>query len=159
MAWIKLGTTTLGSAGDSMAITDLTAKKFNQFLWHDLSSGNTSTSIRFNANSNAVYSHRNSGNGGADSTQVSQTIIDEPLDYANDRMNIHYVCSISGEEKLGMMWEVTRGTAGATAAPNRAEMVYKFVPSPDADITQISYTNDQSGDYDTSSNLSALGTD
>jgi hypothetical protein len=36
MAWGKNGTPlTLGSALDDMDITDLTATKFNQFLWYN----------------------------------------------------------------------------------------------------------------------------
>jgi hypothetical protein len=34
MAWNKLGTTTLGSAGDDLDITSMTANKFNQFMVH-----------------------------------------------------------------------------------------------------------------------------
>lgn len=160
MAWEKNGTPdTLGSAGDTMQITDLTAKIFNVFLWHAIASGSISQSTRFNANSNSVYALRESGNGAGDTTKVSQTIIDSPLDFNADKFTVDYVCSISGEEKLGIRHTVFRQPVGAGNAPFRQELVYKFVPSPDADITGISFINDQSGSYDTDSNLSALGTD
>ncbi|MBL4817993.1 MAG: hypothetical protein JKY15_02000 [Deltaproteobacteria bacterium] len=159
MGWAKNETVTLTVAGDVMQITDLTAKKFNMFLIHSIASGNISHSIRYNNNSNSVYAQRNASNGGGDGTQVSQTIIDEPLAYANDKFEVQYVCSISGEEKLMMADRILGGTIGSANAPNRGEMVAKFVPSPDAGITRIDNINDQSGDYGVDSNISALSTD
>ena len=47
----------------------------------------------------------------------------------------------------------------ASNAPRRGEIVSKFVPSPDSDITRIDFHNGGSGSYNTDSNLSALGTD
>lgn len=159
MAWAKNGNPdTLTVAGDIVNITDLTAKNFNQFMFHDVTSGNTSHSLTFNNNSNTVYAHRSSLNGNADITQVNQPNIDEPNAFASDKFSIHYVISTSGEEKLGIQFISFANAPGAGNAPFRVEMVYKFVPSPDADITRIDFINDQTGDYAIGSNLSALGT-
>jgi len=162
MAWAKNGTpTTLGSAGDDLDITDLTAKKFNQFLFHGLVTGAGSGrgNETFNNNTNSVYAQRSSNNGAADATYTSQAtwFHDNQND---DEFKIIYLCSISGEEKLGIYFHVYYGAAGAGTAPIREGFVGKFVPSPDADITRIDINNDvASFDFDTSSNLSALGTD
>ena len=54
-------------------------------------------------------------------------------------------------------WHITRGGAGAGSSPNRSQFAGKFVQN--AQFTQITNTNDQSGDFDTSSNLTILGSD
>ena len=159
MAWAKSGTTTLGSAGDDLDITSITANKFNQVLGHHINSGDKAVNITFNDNTNSVYSRRKSFNGGSDSTAVSATKFDINLNGAANEFFISYVSSISGEEKLILLWNVDTNTAGAANAPTRHEWVGKFVPSPDADITRIDTNNTGSGNYDTDSNLSVLGSD
>ena len=162
MTWSKNGTSsTLGSAGDVMTISDLAVNKFNVILDHELATGNIdNANWTFNNNTSSVYAFRHSKNGAADGSSSSQPYILYNIgDGAWDRHIIGYVCSISGEEKLVIMFGVGGNTAGAGTAPDRIEQVGRFAPSPDADITRIDNTNLGTGDYDTSSNLSALGSD
>lgn len=160
MAWQTNGTPdTLAFTADTLTIPDLTPVKFNVFLSHNLFVTSTTNDWTFNNNTNSVYAQRGSQNGAADSTQVTQPNVKLDLLFASDLFTIHYTFSESGEEKLGMWWQNFGNTAGAGTAPMRQELVYKFVPSPDADITRIDVTNIESGSYDTDSNLSALGTD
>ena len=160
MAWGKAGSTTLGSAGDDLDITSMTANKFNQFLWHKIASSDAVGSMTFNNNANSVYARRRSTNGGTDSTLVSQAAILYDIGDVNDEFVIGYICSISGEEKLILAFHNNRQATGSGSAPSRGEYTAKFVPSPDADITRIDFNNTTgSGSYDTSSNLSALGSD
>jgi len=160
MAWTKNGTPlTLGSTADDLDITDLTAKKFNVFLIHLIQTGAANLRQTFNDNTNSVYARRVSYRGGTDSTSVSQANLDIDIDENNDEFHIQYCCSISTEEKLGIGWVITRSTAGAGTFPDRQEYVYKFVPSPDADVTRIDLNNTSAGSYDTNTNISALGTD
>lgn len=163
LAWSKNGTPdTLSGTADVMNITDLTAKKFNQYMHHAYPDTNNLTyDLTFNSNTNTVYATRHSTNGGADSTSTSQTHIslDDGANLRNT-FSVNYLISISGEEKLTITFMMFAGAAGATTAPDRKEQVGKFVPSPDADITSIAIDNSGgTGDYDTGSNLSALGTD
>lgn len=162
MAWSKNGTPdTLGSVGDTLTISDLTAKKFNLFLQHSpYDTSYVNPSITYNNNTNSVYAGRYSYNGGTDGTYTSRA--NQILDgsgTADDKFFIGYTISISGEEKLSIIHYMNGGTAGAGNAPNRTENVWKFVPSPDADITRMDTTNLSAGSYDTDSNLSVLGTD
>ncbi len=159
MAWAKNGTSnTLGSAGDDMDITDLTAYKFNQFLSHIIPTGAMNANTTFNNNSNSVYAWRISHDGGADTTATSETKFNQ--DFGTPPIfNVMNVVSISGEEKLIILHNVLQNTAGAGTAPRRSEMFVKFVPSPDADITRIDINNNDSGSFDTDSNLSAIGSD
>jgi len=163
MVWAKNGTPdTVSIATQPLSISDLTAKKFNVFLAHTLNSG-TASGLRedFNNNSNTVYALRRSNNGGTDSTSTSlAALYISGGGVSGDEMfTINYVCSISGEEKLVIGFTVERDTAGASNDPERQEYVGKFVPSPDADITQVDMFDAGAGNYSTGSNLSALGTD
>jgi hypothetical protein len=159
MAWAKNGTPDTLTGTGSPEITDMTAKKFNMFMMHNIDpSGSAAQDITFNANTNSVYAVRKNLNGGADGTDVSGTAIQVGIGTAVPGMMISYFCSIDGEEKLGVLWYCEQGTAGAGNAPLRREYVYKFVPSPDVGITGIKL--DMAGNtYAIGSNLSALGTD
>lgn len=161
MAWQKNGTPdTLGSAGDVMSITDLTALKFNVFLVHAPNTVNTiNLKYTFNNNTNSVYARRTGENGAADFTNINQANLVLGVGASIDVFGVKYFCSIPGEEKLLLGWSVSALTLGAGTAPTREEQAGKFVPSPDADITRIDVTNTEAGDYTTDSNLSALGTD
>lgn len=160
MVWKKNGTPlTLGSALDDIDITDLTAKKFNVFLNHNIHSGSCTEDKNFNNNSNSVYAQRRDNAHGGDVTATSQTTISTLGGEPDDRFEVIHGCSISGEEKLFIGSTTRRATAGAGTAPSNSEWVAKFVPSPSADITRIDIHNSDAGSYDTNSNLSAFGTD
>ena len=160
MAWAKNGTPdTLTSSGDVMTISDLTAKKFNQVMFYvSQTGGDIRKHIFFNNNSNSVYAERTEENGGTDAT-VTSSVWHNVLSHAGNEFYIMYNVSISGEEKLSISDIVGQNTAGAANVPTRKNHVLKFVPSPDADITRIDCTNDNTGSYASDSNLSALGTD
>ena len=64
MAWAINGTPdTLTVAGDVLTISDLTALKFNQFLFHGLSSGAIAANVTFDNNSNTDYALRENTDG------------------------------------------------------------------------------------------------
>ena len=164
MAWAKNGTpNTLGSAGDDIDIIDLTAYKFNVFLSHTFATAvnNATPKITFNNNSNSVYAYRYSVNGVSDVTVPSQTRFLTNIGHTKwgDQLEVMYFCSISGKEKLGIVFDFWGEDPGAGYAPERGEIVVKFVPSPDADITRIDFNNTDSGDFPIGSNLTAIGTD
>ena len=159
MVWGKAGSTTLSSSGDDLDITSMTASTFNQFMIHKITSGDSGLTQTLNNNTNSVYARRKSANGATDFTATSEANVNSSDTTTTDMFIVEYVCSISGEEKLGIKNYMDYGATGAGTAPDRMEIVYKFVPSPDADITRIDFTNGNSGSYDTSSNISALGSD
>lgn len=163
MAWAKNGTPdTLTSAGDTMTISDLTASEFNVLLIHKIGAGtNANMLLRGNNDSGNNYAQRYSTDGAADGTNGSNSTGFLQFNYNNnvDTFGIAYVCSISGEEKLGMSWGTDQNSAGAGNAPSRREDVGKYVPSPDADITRFDVHNTNAGDYASGSNLTALNGD
>ena len=160
MVWAKNGTPdTLTGTGDTMTISDLTAYKFNFFLVHKIASGIAQLNTTFNNNTNSVYTSRFSEDGATDSTETSKPDIYCLTTNGNyENFGTLYVISISGEEKLIINNTITAPT-GAGSAPSRLEIVSKFVPSPDADITRIDMSNAGAGDYAVDSNLSAIGAD
>jgi len=157
MAWAKAGTTTLGSAGDDLDITSMTANKFNQFLVHTLNTGGTSKhNFTFDNNDNTDYARRRSYNGAADSTDTSQVQIEYLGDEASDRFEVIYGSNITSEEKLNIHFAITGSTV-----PNRAEAVSKAdITTNSGQYTRIDCNNTGgSGDFDTGSNISALGSE
>ena len=159
MAWAKNGTSnTLGSAGDDMDITDLTEQKFNVYLSHTIASGDIGVQLTFNNVGGTSYADRNSVDGGADGTNTSGSNIGASGGGATgDGFAVMYVADISGEEKLLIGNNVQSNTAGAATAPRRKEFVGKT--SATTAITRIDESNAETGSYDTSSNLSAIGSD
>ena len=160
MAWAKNGTpATLGSAGDTITISDLTANTFNVFLGNTLASGTKRPDVQFNSDTGSNYASRYSQNGGSDGTGTSLTATYlQTYNTAVPDFTIQYVINISAEEKLIIGNAVQAATTGAGTAPNRMETASKWA-NTSAQITTVTFTNPESGDFDTSSNLSALGTD
>ena len=163
MAWAKNGTPdTLTSTGDSLIISDLTAKTFNVLIGHVVSSSTDINRLsRFNSDTGSLYANRYSSNGGADATSASgDTMFTNSTGAQYNEFGIAYFISISGEEKLLISHACgDSASTGAGTAPDRRETVSKYVPSPDADITTINGLNSDVGDYIADSNISAFGTD
>jgi len=161
MVWQKLGSDTLGSAGDTLTVTGFEAKKFMQTLFHTIASGAINVFWQYNNDTGSNYADRWSLNGGSDGTDINQSANwgYQSSSSDDDTFDVNYVCSISGEEKLTITFVVDSGGTGAGNAPNRVELAQKYVPSPDADITEVDVFNTGTGDYDTNSNTSILGTD
>lgn len=161
MAWQKNGTPeTLGSSGSSLTISDLVSVIFNVNLIHLLASGAIQHKMRLGSgsvDSGANYTWRRSGNGGADGTGTSVNEINANQSTA-DIFVISYAINISSEEKLVIGSTSEQGTAGAANAPSRMEFVGKWVNTSNQ-YDHLNIFEDNTGSFDTDSNLSALGTD
>ena len=162
MAWGKAGSTTLASAGDDLDVT-FTASKFNQILVSQYATGgNVSAAFTMNNDGGSLYAQRLSENSGAEFSNGSQTSVYNYMSSAGtrDRLLVQNFVSISGEEKLGISHLVTNGTIGAGTAPQRQELVYKYVPADLTDaITRVDEYNASAGSFDTDSNITVLGSD
>ena len=163
MAWAKNGTpNTLSGTSDDIDITDLTAKKFNQFLLHDIPSGSVNGFVTYDNNGNTDYAYRRNENGQTppETTGTSKSSTRWHFDGANDNFIICYSCNIDSEEKLDIIHTVTRNSAGAANAPSRHEIVSKVDTTTNTgQYTRIDINNTDVGDFNTNSNLSAIGTD
>ena len=160
MAWSKNGTTTLSSAGDTVTVSSLTASDFNVFLFHGLSSGAITINLNMDNNSASDYALRENTNGTGESTKTNLTTLEALLQTSSsDGFVVMYCANIDGEEKLLISNSIRNNTAGASNAPNRREIVGKCDTTTNSgQFTRIDANNSGAGDYDTDSNLSALGT-
>ena len=159
MAWIKSGTTTLGSAGDELQVSGLSSNQFNIILDHIFSSGNAVKKLNFNNDgvAGSSYAYRRSPNGASDSTSTSTGYIDIWHNQTDDHFGLTYLFADSSEEKLLMFFMCSNGGTGAGNAPNRREVAGKEVTN-DA-LTQVDIDNDSTGDFAADSNISAIGSD
>ena len=159
MAWNKLGTTTLGSAGDTITVSGMTTSKFKILLAHTLDTGGAIyQGLQFNSDTTNDYAVRKSYNGGADATfgTVGQMQFMGNA-FASDIFGLGYLVDINGEEKLFIGFSVAENAAGAATAPTREEQADKYIEG--ADITAANLNNTSAGDYATNSNLSVIGSD
>ena len=162
MAWAKLGSDTLTSGGTSLDIVSFTSSKFNQFLCHDVGTSSQSVLWQFGGSGSVDtgnnYAHRYNQDGGTDGTQNTRNNIwAYQAGTDDDRFIIFYSINIAGEEKLFIGNSVTFNGAGASVAPNRCEEVGKWVNTSVQYDTVKAFSN--SGNMDTDSNLSVLGSD
>ena len=140
MAWAKEGSDTLESANSALEVTsnDL---KFNVILSHHFAdSGSMQQLLRFNDSSATDYAYRRSENGGGDTTGTNATFIGGFHPQSPDGFVVCYVSNISGKEKLALCWGVGK---------------YDITTS----LTQFDLDVSVASNFDTDSDLSALGTD
>jgi hypothetical protein len=155
MAWIKAGTTTLGSAGDIISLSGLSGK-FLQVPLHIINSGGITGQMQFNSDTGSNYADRVSNSGGGDVTHnLAYMIVD--ADNA-DCFHISYLSNIATEEKLQIGFSVDQGTVGAGTAPSRREIIGKWANTSNA-ITSVDVKNGGIGDFDTDSNTTVLSSD
>ena len=155
--WEELASVELGSAGDTINSGTITAKKY---LWVQIfkkGSGDCSCDVNFNSDTGSNYARRGSSNGGSDFTQQNSAVILSPNNTDNDFVNM-FIVNNSANEKLIIAHIVDRNTAGAGNAPDRMEIVSKWV-NTSSQITSIDVNNSASGDFDTGSILKVWGSD
>lgn len=153
-----LGSTTLGSSGNTVTVSGLTARKY---LIVELFCIETGGAIRanftFNSDTGSNYSLRTSTNGAADSTNVSQPSIFTDNQTENQYYRL-FLVNISANEKLVILNEIGANTAGAGNAPRRNEIVGKW-SNTSAQITTITATNDVAGNFNTGTIMTVYGSD
>ena len=156
--WKELGRTTLGSAGDDIAVSSLADKRYLMVLGYFIDSGGSGTSIRLNNDTGSNYAVRRSVNNGADSTNtsVSDAYITDVR--GNPNFNITYLCNLAGKEKLWINQNMWRSSSGAGIAPGREEGVGKWANTSNA-VSTFTYHNWHTGNYDTNSQAIVLGYD
>jgi hypothetical protein len=130
--WVELGRTTLGATNSDITVSSLADKRYYMYLfdgkrtsvtvdgWLRMGNGSVDTG--------ANYARRLSTNGGADTTAVSDSGIDDFNVAGTDieSLSVGYIANLSGKEKLMTGHKVMKGTAGAGTAPNRLELVGKW---------------------------------
>lgn len=155
--WEELGRTTLGSAGDTISVTSIPARKYLKVIVQALPSGSINGFIQFNADTGANYAYRNSANGAADATATSQTSgfissTATALPFQSEML----ITNITAQEKIVSFFAIHAGGAGAANAPQRVEGVVKWANTA-AQITRVDIINASTGDFAADSEVVVLG--
>jgi hypothetical protein len=158
--WVELGRTTLGSAGDDLDVTSLADKRYLMILRDIVPTGGTAFEwVTLNNDGGSTYAIRNSADGAADGTSVSQTrMVQWANNTAVNRFSVQYLANLATKEKLGMFWQNDNSVAGAGTAPTRKESVYKWANTANA-FSRIDCNNSGTGNYAIGSECVVLGWD
>ena len=159
MAWEKLASNKLTTAGDTLIDTTITAKKYLWIQESKIPTGNCRSKYQFNSDTGNNYTIRSSDDGATDATSAS---IPEIYAYitggtSTGFINIHII-NEAANEKLIIGDVVEQNVAGAGTAPQRRELVGKWANTSNQ-ITSIKVFNDGTGSYNTDSEVTIYGTD
>lgn len=157
--WEEIGRTTLGSAGDTITVSSLPARKYLKVLIDSRDTGGTlSIKVTFNGDTGSNYAQRGLDNA-VETTFTSQTGI--TLSTSTNATSSKVIAEIENIPTIAKLWNsitVNRGPAGAGSLPaNRT--VYAKWENTSAQISSITVTNSGTGDYAIGSEVVVLGHD
>lgn len=154
--WEELGRTTLSSAGDTISVQNLGARKYLKIIADIPNSGNITVDLRFNNDSGNNYGIRSSANGAADVTSGSASSI-SILNSASSALMIYDVLNVAAREKLVALQENPINTAtGAATPPSRQPGVAKWANTANQ-ITRVDIVNGAAGDFAIGAEVIVLG--
>lgn len=157
--WEEIARTTLGSAGDTITVSGIPARKYLKIIMTSIDSSQTSPAIRFNGDTGSNYAYRVAQDGSADSTSTSQTsLLIGGSATANGRLITIDAINISSQEKVFVSESVFSGTAGAGTAPTKRIAYGKWANTSDQ-ISSVTFTNAGTGDFGIGSEVVVLGHD
>lgn len=159
--WEEIGRTTLGSAGDTISVASLPARKYLKVIVSTVATGGTAEqAIRFNADTGSNYARRISSNGAADTTGTAGGGLLLTSNSSQDVcLSTFEVLNISNQEKLVVGQSVKRNSSGAGSIPDKWEFVGKWA-NTSSQISQIEIVNGSgTGDYAIGSEIVVLGHD
>lgn len=159
--WEELGRTTLASAGDTITVSGIPARKYLKIFVSALATGGTiRAAVTFNNDTGNNYASRLSSNGAADATTTSAGVLQLDTNaIAQDVYAEIFVVNIAAQEKIPIWHSGERGAAGAANAPNRREGTGKWA-NTSSQITRVDVTqNLGSGDFAIGSEVIVLGHD
>ena len=162
--WKELDRTILTSAGRPITVSGLENKRYYMVLTNKIGddSVNSGCWAQFNTDSGSNYAYRNSSNGGADTTGVSQANGGAAISATpTTAFGVRYVSNLSSNEKLVLSSFVAQSTAGSATAPLRRENVFKWANSADSvsSVTELSHPSVGEGEYAAGSEVVVLGWD
>lgn len=158
--WEEIGRTTLGSAGDTITVSSLPARKYLRLIVRLKATGGTiAFGLTFNNDTGSNYSYRRSANGAADATSTSQAFIAAGNStVTTPTFGVFDIINVSSEEKTLSGVNTQQGTAGAGNVVDRVDVYGKWSNTSDQ-ISRIDYTNTGTGDYASGSEVIVLGHD
>ena len=155
MAFTPLGFQVLSSGGDTLDVDSLDDKPILH-IESVVRGANTRILITFNGDTGANYSYRYGGNQAGDSSSVNANYINPTYDTAPTvKFLVMDIINYDAQEKIGIGKYTDIGSAGVSNAPNEMQFVFKWTGSDVID--QVTFTNDDSGDYSADSVLNVFG--
>lgn len=157
--FLEIGRTTLGSAGDTISVTDLPARKYLQILIHALDATDTiGININFNEDTGNNYAYQVSADFGAPSDSTSAaTIVAKTQASEQGYVNIEAV-NVATAPKLMKIWTIRESTSAASTAPDTRQLSAKW-HNTSAQISRVDVTNPGAGNFDTGSEVVVFGKD
>tara|TARA_Y100000590_G_scaffold456023_1_gene605739 strand:+ start:1572 stop:2510 length:939 start_codon:yes stop_codon:yes gene_type:complete len=159
MAWERLAHTELSATGDTVTTSTFTAKKNMKVIGFIKSTGNVNIGFQIgNAtiDSGDNYAYRANNDGGTDATNTGTANFITNGSFSGTAYIELSITNISAEEKLIIGHILKQGSSGAGTAPNRVEVVSKWVnTSNQANIAR--FINNDTGDYLSGSYITVLG--
>lgn len=154
--WEELGRTTLGSAGDTITVSSIPARKYLRVKAYIINSGSVNDLMRFNNDGSNNYSRRTSANGAADATGTSSSATSATTSTSTPFILEYDVINVATQEKMIVGHKIDIGLAGAATAPGRVEVAGKWANTADQ-ITRVDLVNTSLGDYAIGSEIVILG--
>ena len=162
--WVELARTTLGSASDTIDVSSLPDKRYYMILRDLQNTGGTIDHYIRMGNSTidtgSNYAQRLSQNGGSEYTGTSNSdFIDFYTRGSFPIFSMGYLANLSGKEKLYQGHMVEQNTAGSANAPDRHELVGKWVNTSNPMDIHRAWNQSGSGSYNIGSEVVVLGWD
>ncbi len=152
-----LGRTELTGNSDTIDVSGLTANQNLMILFQNTCSGTCSNKFTLNGVTSTQYDAKNSGNGGSAGTNTSEA--NWALNYTSDanfRFGVFYLANEASTKKIGFSQLVQSTGGAATDVPNRNQ-TFTGWQNTSNQVTQVTMTNDKSGDYTSGSEVVVLG--
>ena len=162
--WVQVGRTTLGSAGDTITVSNIPDKRYYMVLSNWIPTGGaTDTLMRLgngSTDATAKYAYRASDNNGSDYTATTtNTYYGNPDNTkTTPTFMTQYIANKSDKEKLSMHHSVNQNSAGASSAPNKQESVGKWTETSNP-LDTYTLQNAGAGSYASGSEVVVLGYD
>lgn len=157
--WEELGRTTLGSAGSTITVSGIPARKYIQLIISVVASGGAVAlvQVRLNNDSGNNYSRRTSTDGGADATAVNNSFFLNSTGMASGApfTSVTNILNVANLAKLGMTLSNADGTTGAGTAPSSNVTFTKWANTTDQ-ISRIDVLA-SSNNFATGSEVIVLG--
>lgn len=156
--WEELGRTTLGVAGDTIAVSSFGARRYLMVLVSIIDTGGTvGANMTFNSDTGANYAGQYSDDFGARATLTAQTsiAIDQSAVAATLYSTI-YVNNFTTDEKMVNVTTTQADADGAASVPNSREAHFKWTNKV-SQVTTVSLANDGTGDFAIGSEVVVLG--
>ena len=156
--WEEIGRTTLTSAGDTITVSGLPARKYLRLMIFTISTGGTNAgALRFNNDSGTNYTQRYADNDSADGVTSSAASIFVDVGFESTPVWVIIdLVNMTNQEKICIASVTCIKASGSVTAPTRRNTVGKWA-NTSSQINRIDLINGGTGDFAIGSEVVVLG--